>query len=87
MVGSDNLGIYIEKNNFLYSYDWWINPREDISDNQYEEIKEYLSNYCRSNKDYLISAIGRELMVDLDEDIETAIEQARNVDVWIKNKK
>lgn len=82
------IGVSIEHFTDYYQYDFWYNPRLELSANEYKNIYGQFVNYFQKElKDgILIAGIGREIFIDFDLNIDDIIKKSYNIDIWIIKK-
>ena len=82
-IGS--IGLYIEKENEVFSYDIWFNPKKEMAETQYADFKEKAVSFLKGIK-LDIACIGKELSIDYSKGYEKAIEVGRGIEYIIVSK-
>ena len=77
------LGVSIEKKDGIFFIDGWINPKDEITGQDYERFLNSFVDAFKHNKSLEICGIGKEIFVDYDLGIAQAIEKAENIDLWM----
>lgn len=77
------LGVFVEKKDGIFYVDGWINPKDEITEQDYERFVNSFVDAFKHNKSLEICGIGKEIFVDYDLGIAQAIEKAENIDIWM----
>lgn len=84
----EQIGVSIEHFSDYYRYDFWYNPRLELSADECKNIYSQFVNCFQENlKDgILMAGIGREIFIDFDLNIDDIIKKSHNIDIWIIKK-
>ena len=77
------MGVFVEKKDGIFYIDGWINPKGEITGQDYERFLNSLVDAFKHNKSVEVCGIGKEILVDYDLGIAQAIEKAENIDLWM----
>ena len=76
------IGLYIEKDGQIYTYDFWLNQGNEIDDDKYSEFKKEVAELLEGMKMDL-ACVGREMFVDYSKGYDSAIEDSSGIDYII----
>ena len=77
------LGVSVEKKKDTFCIEGWINSNDEITGQDYERFINSFVDAFIHNKSIKVCAIGKEICVDYDLGIGSAIENAHNIDLWM----
>lgn len=85
---NEQIGVSLERIFDCYCYQFWYNPKQELSDNICKEIygKYVIYILNKLKYDILMCGIGREISIDFGIGIDEIIKDSHNVDIWIIQK-